>query len=189
MFSKIRYINKVKNVKLQYCSSQTFGETIKQYEMFKSINWSKTNDKSGNIFVTFSAELTNVNGFFKSGNRDDANSVVTNMLFETLESNRNIKLFNDSEEVLTYLRSNTALKEVPEFFKFDFDNSSVRIYIHFHINSINKVLVVSSGYLINLKIDLPELGAFSCLFQDVSNGVKCLTSICEKKPINMHKSF
>lgn len=189
MFSKIRYINRVKRVNLEYCYSKTLGQTIKSYDKFNNINWNKSKDKSGNIFVTFSAELTSIVNFFKSENKNDTNSVITKILYDTVECKRNKKLFYESEDVLKYLRTNFALSEVPEFFKFDYDNSSVRIYIHFHINSMNKVLVVSSGYLINLKIDLPELGLFSCLFQDVSSGVKCLANIYDNVPINIHTSF
>lgn len=189
MFSKIKYVNKVKKVKLQYCESQTFGTTLKKYSNFQNIDWSKSKDKSGKIYITFSAEVTDVKGFFNSKNKNDAKNVINSILFKTIEDKRNKKLFNDSEKVLEYLRNNYALIDVPEFFQYDFPESSIRVYIHFLINSLNKVLIVSSGYMINLEIISPGLGTFSCLFKDVSNGAKCLTDICENKPLNIHTSF
>lgn len=186
-------IKTVMSERFDSSSQLSIGNAVKSYNGLLNVRWEKNKDKYGRMYVTLSGDVKSIELFFNDSNcyscRSDININVKKILREISDYKEYMILYDESEQILNYIKSISSNKKLLNQLDFDYADSNVRIYIQFHITSKKNVIPVSSGYLLNLKVNSPDLGYLGCLFNDIAIGDKCLKDIYHSKPIRLNTSF
>lgn len=192
MFNNV--IKKVMNTRYKEDSGMTFAEAVKEHKGLHNIKWEKKRADYMGTCVTFTADIRNVYKFYSSCinyklNSIDVRSMLTRSLFELMEYKKQMTLYYETEEIFSYLDKIRESTVTPNLLDFDFEKSSIRIYIQFIKYGWKEYKSISSGYTAKIKVSKPDLGYFGGLYNDMADGRKCISNIYSGDPITLHGSF
>lgn len=192
MFNNI--INKVMNSCYEENSEMTLAEAINSHKELYNVKWEKCRAEYIGTYVTFSAEIKNIHNFYSScinhkQNIIETSSMLTKYLFELIEYRKYMTFYYNAEDIFSYLHTRRESINSPNLLDFDYEKSTIRIYIQFIKDTWKDYKSISSGYTVRLKISKPNLGYFGGLFDDVADGRKCISSIYKGDPITLFGAF